>query len=296
MRDFLRQFMLYSRAERRAVIALVVIIMIVIAIPRAYHFYALPAGFSYRDSTVIKQLAITAEDTNTLALDKNNSPLRTDSLFNFDPNTINISGWIKLGLSEKQAAVIEKYRSKGGRFRQPDDLRKIYVISEEMKDKLVPCVRIVAAENGIKGIHNSKSNTGKAFYSIEINTADSAAFEALYGIGPALSSRIIKYRRILGGFYKVEQIGETYGVSDSTFQLIKPHLTVDISRINKIDINTAEYETLRKHPYIHAKIAHAVIDYRNRNGKFENLEQLKILKPMTDDVFIRIQPYFTITE
>ena len=295
MRDFLRQYMLYSRSERRAVIALIFLIIIVILIPKGYHFYFVKASPVYIDTTLHRSLEVfqkndlvNGDSMTTVSLNHTvDSPAinkLSAHLFFFDPNTISIADWELLGLSEKQAEVIEKYKSKGGRFRNPDDLRKIYVLSDEMKSVLVPYVHI-AANN------ESKSKGIKGFYSIEINTADSAAYEALYGIGPAYASRIVKYRRILGGFYSVEQVRETYGISDSTFMLIKPHLTVNPALVNKIDINNADYEILRKHPYIHAKIAHAIIGYRTMNGKFESLDKLKELKLITEDVFNKIAPY-----
>ncbi len=288
MRSFLRQFMLYSRQERRAVVTLVILIVLVLISPRVYHFYFQKDQTNYQDSASDKSLIalqnLSDEDSTIQNKDSvKRSGLGTE-LFNFDPNTISISDWQRLGLTEKQADVIEKYRSKGGKFRSPDDLRKIFVISDEMKDRLVPYVKI--NNNGLSNKKNAKS-----FYSIEINTADSAAFEALYGIGPSLSGRIVRFRRLLGGFDRVEQVGETYGVSDSTFQQIKPHLRVDPALVTKIDINTAEYETLRKHPYIHTKIAKAIIKYREMNGKFENLEQVRGLKPITDELFVKISPY-----
>ena len=288
MRSFLRQFMLYSRQERRAVVTLVILIVLVLISPRVYHFYFQKDQTNYQDSASDKSLIalqnLSDEDSTIQNKDSvKRSGLGTE-LFNFDPNTISISDWQRLGLTEKQADVIEKYRLKGGKFRSPDDLRKIFVISDEMKDRLVPYVKI--NNNGLSNKKNAKS-----FYSIEINTADSAAFEALYGIGPSLSGRIVRFRRLLGGFDRVEQVGETYGVSDSTFQQIKPHLRVDPALVTKIDINTAEYETLRKHPYIHAKIAKAIIKYREMNGKFENLEQVRGLKPITDELFVKISPY-----
>ena len=291
VRDFLRQFMLYSRSERRAVVALVIMIVLVVLIPRAYHFYLVKPSIAYQDTTRIKDMGVLQVDSN-----RESTGARIDTvdaqrtLFYFDPNTIGTDEWIRLGLSDKQAAVIEKYKSNGGRFRTPDDLRKIYVLSDEEKDRLVSYARI-SSHSEHTGMKKADRN-----FTIEVNSADSSAFEQLYGIGPVLSARIIKFRKILGGFYTVDQVGETYGIADTVFQNIKPHLRVNATMITRININDADYETLRKHPYIHAKIAHAIINYRNMNGKFENLEQLKALKPITEDCFHKIQPYLKIGE
>jgi competence ComEA-like helix-hairpin-helix protein len=149
---------------------------------------------------------------------------------------------------------------------------------------LIPYVRIT-------GVPKAGS---KGFYTVEINTADSAAFEALWGIGPVLSARIVKYRESLGGFTNVDQVGEVKGVRDSVFIEIKPHLTVNAALVHKLNINDADYETLQKHPYIHAKIAHAIIGYRDNQGKFERLDQLKQFKAVTDQVYGKLAPYLTL--
>ena len=61
---------------------------------------------------------------------------------------------------------------------------------------------------------------------IEINTATEEDFKALPGIGDVLSKRIIKFRTSIHGFKSVDDISRTYGLSDSTFQLILPYLTI----------------------------------------------------------------------
>ena len=72
------------------------------------------------------------------------------------------------------------------------------------------------------------AKTYVARYSIiDVNTADTSAFISLPGIGSKLAARIVTFREKLGGFYSVEQIGETYGLPDSTFQKIKQWLKLE---------------------------------------------------------------------
>ena len=66
-------------------------------------------------------------------------------MFPFDPNTIGAAEWQQLGLSPRQAAVLLKYRQKGGYFRKPGDLQRIYVLSPAMYKKLLPYVRIAVS-------------------------------------------------------------------------------------------------------------------------------------------------------
>jgi competence ComEA-like helix-hairpin-helix protein len=57
-----------------------------------------------------------------------------------------------------------------------------------------------------------KSGVRRKQQAIDINTADSAAWVALNGIGPGFAKRIMTYREKLGGFYQVDQLKEVYGL------------------------------------------------------------------------------------
>ena len=305
MRDFLRQFLLYSRSERRAVVALTVLIVLIVIAPRAYHLYTSSREHTIVDTTLAADIAafehrapLENEDTIshlTMApsTDTGVHIHRPRELFYFDPNTVGMSEWQRLGLSEKQAAVVEKYKSKGGHFWHPDDLRKIYVMSEEMKDRLVPYVRIADVGLDSKKLLEMREH-GIKTYTIDINTADSAAFEALRGIGPALSIKILRYRERLGGFVTVDQIAEVRGIRDSVFDAIRQHLTVRPIPIRQININEADYETMHQHPYIHAKIAKQIMAYRESTGKFENVDELRQLWSVNDAVMDKLRPYVTV--
>ncbi len=61
---------------------------------------------------------------------------------------------------------------------------------------------------------------------IDINRADTLAFQQLPGIGSKLANRIVLYRKKLGGFTSVEQVGQVYGLKDSVYKRIKPSLIV----------------------------------------------------------------------
>ena len=84
---------------------------------------------------------------------------------------------------------------------------------------------------------------------IDINTADSATWESLPGIGPVLSARIIKFRNALGGFASVDQIGQTYGLEPETFQRIKPDLVYKTEH-SMLDPAQSSTWDLTRHPYI----------------------------------------------
>src|SRR5262249_25636461 len=119
-----------------------------------------------------------------------------------------------------------------------------------------------------KSINENLSTKGfTSHYSvIDINSADTTAFIALPGIGSKLAARIVNFREKLGGFYSVDQVGETFGLPDSTFQKIKQYLKLENNSLRKININTATVDELKLHPYIKWSIANPIIAYRNEHG------------------------------
>ena len=70
----------------------------------------------------------------------NNKP--GGELFYFDPNSLSKSGWQKLGLRDKTIGIIQNYLAKGGHFKKPEDLQRIYGLHKDDYERLAPYVKI----------------------------------------------------------------------------------------------------------------------------------------------------------
>ena len=219
------------------------------------------------------------------------------TLFYFDPNTVDQTGWAKLGVSSKNIKTILNYTGKGGRFRQPEDLYKIWGMQEDMVRRLLPYVHIASAEKPVSKPlpyeHNYVAEK-RTITAVDINTADSAAWDALPGIGGRLSMRIISFREKLGGFYRIEQVAETFALPDSTFQLIRDRLLLNSKTLRKININTAPLEELKAHPYIRYALANAIVQYRKQHGNFTAVAGIKNIVLVTEDLFNKLAPYLVV--
>ncbi len=132
-------------------------------------------------------------------------------------------------------------------------------------------------------------NNNDANFRLDINKAGAAEFEKLRGIGSVLGARIVKFRGLLGGFAAKEQMQEVYGLPDSTYQRIKQQLVVDKADVEKLNINTAGYKTLKAHPYIKAGGARAIETYLKQHGNFKNTNELKGVLP--DSSLKKLLPY-----
>jgi competence protein ComEA len=218
-------------------------------------------------------------------------------LFFFDPNTISTDGWKKLGLRDKIIHTIQNYLSKGGRFKKPEDLQRVYGLHTDEYEKLAPFIKIESGKEFIADKVSNETQPAKVFtpyYSpIDINMADTTAFIALPGIGSKLAARIVNFRHKLGGFYSIVQVGETFGLPDSTFQKIKQYLKLENASLKKININTATVDELKAHPYIRWGVANPIVAYRNEHGSFSKVEDIKKVMAVTDEIYNKIYPYLT---
>ena len=223
-------------------------------------------------------------------------------LFYFDPNTVSIADWKRLGLRNKTIQTIENYLNKGGHFYKPGDFEKIYGLHKDEYERLAPYIKIepktlISNEQVVSTKPNSepqltKSNSAK-YSTIDINTADTSAFISLPGIGSKLASRIVTFRDKLGGFYSIDQIGEIYGLADSTFQKIKQWLKLDNTSVKKININTATVDEMKAHPYIKFSLANPIVAYRNEHGVFSKVEDIKKVMAVTEEIYKKIAPYLS---
>jgi competence protein ComEA len=142
--------------------------------------------------------------------------------------------------------------------------------------------------------YKTKYYNSKETFTIEINSADSTSFERINGIKKFIAARIIKYRKALGGFYSISQLKEVYGLKPQVIDSNMQHFTVDASSIKTININTADNNTLKHHPYIGYSLANVIVQYRTQHGNFNSKADLKKIAIITDDVYEKLAPYITV--
>lgn len=196
--------------------------------------------------------------------------------FRFDPNTVTHEELVRLGLSEKQAEVIEHYREKGGKFRSKADFARMYVVSDSLFERLEAFIDIPR---------------------LELNSADSAALVELRGIGPYYARRILSYRDSLGGYYATEQLLEIRGIDSSRYAGLSESIRADSSRIHPLRIWDLSEDSLARHPYLGRQTAHSIARYRRvyameplrtEHYTLEALVQENILSP---ERAAKLRPY-----
>ena len=304
----------FTKKERRGTIILLLLILFFITLPFLYPLFIKPkpadtstfkneiVTLKIKQQDTVKQFTQRNFDEENYQnyyqpSEKNYTKNFKGELFYFDPNTATTADWQRLGLRDKTIATIQNYLSKGGRFYKPEDIGKIWGLHPDEVQRLIPYVQITPKENNYpkKDYETKTFDKPKNTISvIDINNADTTTLIALPGIGSKLAQRIINFRDKLGGFYKAEQVGETFGLPDSTFQKIKPRLTINNLTIKQFNINTASVDEMKTHPYIRYNIANAIVQYRSQHGNFLSVADIKKIMMVTEDVYNKVAPYLSL--
>jgi competence protein ComEA len=263
----------YSRRERRSATILVMIIVAIV----------LFRSFAPDKKTTISEFQIPASEKE---LSLTGRIVKT-GVKSFDPNIAPLDTLLKAGLNPKNAATLIKYREKGGRFKKPEDIRKIYGLNDSDAARIISSVEIKA--EGVSGNRDTTYFQKKS--KIELNSSDTIMLDRLPGIGAVLSVRIVKYRNLLGGFVSVEQLKEVYGLSEETYTLIRDRLSVDTLLIKKIAINNVDYRTLSRFPYFDKSEVSAILKYRELKGRLNVISDLTENKLIKPEKAYKIRPY-----
>ena len=317
-KHFVKEYFVLTYKERLGAIIIAFIIFFSVCMLFAFPLFSNQKKYSHKDFeneiARLKTKASDASKNNKYSKNLNDQSNGNDyysssyaneysakaEVFYFDPNTASSEDWKRLGLRDKTIHTIQKYLSKGGKFYKPEDISKIWGLSPADAQRLIPYVSI---KNTLKEYssfekneyHNtSVSYTPKTIQPVDINLADTTDFINLPGIGSKLSQRIVAFRNKLGGFYSVEQVGETYLLPDSVFQKIKPALVINHDHIRQININTATIDEMKSHPYLRYNLANAIFQYRQQHGNFNSVDEIKKIMIITENVFNKVAPYLTV--
>lgn len=176
---------------------------------------------------------------------RQNLPRRRVESFRFDPNTVSVEDLCRLGFTMKQAQSIDNYRKKGGKFRRKGDFAKSYVVADSVFKRLEKFIDIPL---------------------VDLNLADSAAFDALPGIGGWFASKIIEHRKALGGYSYKEQLMDIYRFDQEKYDALSDLVTVSADNVTPYPLWTLPADSLRLHPYIKdSETARAIVLFRENN-------------------------------
>lgn len=299
----------FRKKTRRGIFVLLTFFILVAFVPRIYeHFFYNPPKVEY-------ELTLNASDYQEF-LAEDNSEKRT---FNpptelFNPNEYTYEQWMAIGMTEKQAKSVLNYREKVGEFKYKSDLKKLYVMSDDLYETLFPMIDLPEHKfekvkdkplytykwdtinrfqtNSFAPTSKFESETKEVY--ISINSATQGELQTIKGIGPFFAKEIIKVRDEFGGFVSFDQLKVIYNMTQEKIDEIAPFLYIDETKIRKININNAQKEELDSHPWISADLANSIIYFRENYKAYTSLDEL-LLSPYVDKAFLKkISPYLTV--
>ncbi|MCI7071151.1 ComEA family DNA-binding protein [Bacteroides pyogenes] len=297
-----KNFFYFTQTERQGILVLAVLIVIVCSVS------ALSRHFKNDDEPdSIDKERLEEEYTRFLSslqeanlpdhrhLTLRSFPKSEAALFPFDPNTADSAAFVRLGLPAWMARNILRYRSKQGKFRRPEDFRKIYGLTDRQYRSLLPYIRI-AQETELKDsvqlftrLKEHKDTLFKyaAGTVIELNGADTAELKKIPGIGSGIARMIVNYRSQLGAFHRIEQLEDIHLKAE----LLRPWFSIDSRSVRRINVNKASVQRMMSHPYINFYQAKAIVEHRKKNGKINSLKELSLYEEFSPADFERMKPY-----
>ncbi|KUK78137.1 MAG: hypothetical protein XD92_0502 [Proteiniphilum acetatigenes] len=125
---------------------------------------------------------------------------------------------------------------------------------------------------------------------ISLNESDTTRWKMIPGIGSSYASRIVKYRELLGGFVRKEQLLEVYGLDAELYGRISPYIAPD-SLWARLAINSADFRELLRHPYLNYEQVQAIVNLRRKKGNIRSIRELAMLDVFTEADINRLEPY-----
>ncbi|MCE1198684.1 MAG: helix-hairpin-helix domain-containing protein [Marinilabiliales bacterium] len=296
-----RNYFLFTHSERNGLLVLIALLILLI-------LANLILPFSREETPPEWQHWKEAEKPSPIPPTSPDTSRRTGVVRPFDPNQATLVQLREAGVPEGLATRWQRYLEKGGRFRKREEVSRLYGMTQNLYRSLEPWLTFpeerpvkrksekegksvptrggmtqAVSSGSIKAVEKPKRQP------IDLNQADSLALESLPGIGPVLASRIVRYRKLLGGYCSREQVREVYGMSDELYERAAPFLKADTGALQKLDVNFVSLKDLGRHPYVGYKQARKVIRYRDKNGMFRAKVELGQL--FSADSLKKLWPY-----
>lgn len=298
-----KDFFYFTRTERQGIIVLVVLILGIFIIS---HFLSKSQekNLSVGKATIFQkeydsfihsiQEVSSKEYLDNDYYDSFNNSSKPEP-FPFDPNMADSSTLLKVGMYPWMVRNILRYRMKGGKFRQPEDLQKIYGMTHRLYNRLLPyiCIQHREYKNDTTSLFAFNKIKKDTIYKypmgtkIDLNHSDTTELKKIPGIGSGLSKMIVRYRKQLGNYYEVDQLKDIHLSAEKlkAWLTVKPHETI------KININKCSLEKLMRHPYINFYQAKVIVEHRRKKGDIKSLKQLILYEEFTANDFQRLEPY-----
>jgi len=289
LRSFTLRYFTSTRKEKNAALLLGSILFVMQAVIWFRHFNSPPGTYpiSNKEQQAWEQVR-KADPGFGRKQYANASPATVVEDTPFDPNELDESGYMKRGLSERQAAALIRYRNRVGGFYSSEDMEKIRVLPPKVLNRWRPLLLFKKKAVRIAELPEGRMQNTAVKIRLDINQVDSVALMQLPFIGSGRARAIVRYRERLGGYHDITQLGEIRVMPDSVVRLISPFLHTGEGVYRKIEVNKADSIS---HPYLTKQMSRLMVNYRVQHGFFSRPEELLDLPLFDEQIIRKLAPY-----
>ncbi|MEZ4838969.1 ComEA family DNA-binding protein [Flavobacterium sp.] len=214
---------------------------------------------------------------------KNSENNIKQTIYPFNPNFITDFKGYKMGLSADELDKLFAFRKQNKFVNSAEEFQAVTGVSDSLLSVISPYFKFPDWVNQPKkqyvSYSNNKFENKKTIEKIDINQATQEDLIKVYGIGQALSERILKQKESLGSFVSMEQMNFIWGLSPEVIEKLNEHFVISSEpKIKKVDINNASVKELAKFPYFNYSIAKEIVTHRSMNGEIKGIEDLTKIK------------------
>ena len=213
----------------------------------------------------------------------------------FNPNYISDFKGYELGMSPDEIDRLHEFRASGKFIRTGEQFQAITRVHDSILHNISPYFRFPEKKVDVKKFGSGPPKTEPVVIKKDLNLVTKEDLQRISGIGEVLSSRIIKFRRALGGFVADDQLYDVYGLDSGVVRKVINRYTVQQStRVATININTATGEEIAQNIYISRALARKIVRFRDSVGRIKSLDELTKIQDFPSDKINRIKLYLTL--
>jgi len=230
-----------------------------------------------------KQWLSLQSEIDSLKFEKYNTAAK---VYTFNPNFISDYKGYKLGMSIQEIDRLFAFRKENKYVSSAKEFQDVTKISDSLLQVISPLFKFPDWIQNKKSFKKDRVEYARKEYPkkekivlADINEAGQEDLMKLFGIGEALSLRILKQKEVLGGFVSMEQLKDVWGLSPEVLFELNTHFKIlAVPNFKKIAINDASLKELAQFPYFRYGLAKQIITHRSMNGNFKNIEDLAKIK------------------
>jgi DNA uptake protein ComE-like DNA-binding protein len=272
----------FSRGQRTGIFLLFAIIIVL----QVVYFFVDFSSFSTISPEKEKWLSFQSQIDSMKQQKRDYVP----KIYPFNPNFITDYKGYKLGMSVPEIDRLLAYRKENKYVNSPKEFQSVTKVSDSLLNTMSPYFKFPDWVTNKKEFKDFKKYPNTAFAKkgkiviIDINQASQEDLIKIYGIGEAISLRILKFKESLGAFVSMEQMKDVWGLSDEVIENLNTHFKVlALPNLKKIDINNASIKELSQFPYFKYPLSKNIVTYRSMNGDIKNIEDLTKIKGLSID-------------